>query len=252
MKTTSTKIVENIKTSKLPIQNFNSIRLSIDGDDLERRYWDLFIKDQFPSYESFWLKFVVPLTNRPDNINFKTDIELTKIGKSKLDLCIAQLNYSALLHLARCFEIIKTLEHNTGIEQSDLLVEGFTRLSGAQDNAFEMLERLNRPNCYEPFIKRKSELARKVWQQDKKQPLQHIRSYRNALVHGLKLPIIVDGNRLCMPDIGKEDKYLDWRLVTELTPEREEYKKDFISVLTILGNAWNQTIDYLENNWKSL
>lgn len=230
----------------------STYRLAIDGDDFERYYWDLFIKDQFPSYEKFWLNFVVPLTNRPYNIDFKTDAGLAKINKSTLDLCIAQLNYSVLGHLARCFEVLKTLRDNTGIEQADLLLEGITRLVGAQDNAFELLERLNRPNCYDPFVKRDSKVARERWQQDKKQPLQNIRNYRNSLVHGLQLPKIADGSRLCIPEIGKEDKYLDWRLITELSPEREEYKKDFISVLDILESTWNETIAYLENNWKNL
>ena len=102
-------------------------RLAIDGDYLERHYWGLFIKDQFPSYEKFWLDFVVPLTNRPYNIDFKTDAELTKIGKSALDLCIAQLNYSILRHLIRCFDIRNTLKEPTVIMyQLDLLVEGMT------------------------------------------------------------------------------------------------------------------------------
>ncbi len=230
----------------------STYRLAIDGDDLERHYWGLFVKDQFPSYERFWLKFVVLLTKRPDNIHFKTDEELAKMGKSRVDLCVAQLNYSVLMHLVRCFEVLKTLKDNTGIEQVDLLLEGITRLVGAQDNAFELLERLNRPSCYDPFVKRDSKVARERWQQDKKQPLQHIRDYRNTLVHGLQLPKIADGSRLCMPEIGKEDKYLDWRLITESSPDLEEYKREFISVLDILEGAWRETIDYLESNWKNL
>lgn len=227
-------------------------RLAIDGDDFERHYWGQFIKNQFPSYEAFWMKFVVPLTNRPYDINFKTDAELKKINKTKADLCVAQLNYSVLTHLSRCFEVLRILRDSTGMEQADLLLEGMTRLVGAQDNAFELLERLNRSCCYDPFDKNSSKLARERWQQDKKHPLQDLRSYRNALVHGLLLPRIIDGSRLCMPGIGKENLYLDWRLITELSSELEEYKKDFISVLNILESAWNKTIMYLENNWKNL
>lgn len=228
-------------------------RLAIDGDDFERYYWGLFIKDQFPSYETFWLKFVVPLTNRPDNIHFKTDVELAKINKSELDLCISQLNYSIFKNLARCFDVIRTLVGAKKMEQLDLLLEGFTRLVGAQDNAFELLERLKDPSKYKAFREKAGEKARgKKYVKGKGYPLQHIRDYRNSLVHGRVLPGIVDGDRLCLPDVGKTDQYLDWRLVTELSPEREEHKKDFISVLTILEKAWNETMGYLENNWKDL
>ena len=234
-------------------QEANSYRLAIDGDDLERHYWGLFVKDQFPSYEMFWLKFVVPLTNRPGNINFKTDTGLAKINKSKLDISIAQLNYSIFRHLMRCFDISIALEKSTGVEQQlNFLQEGIIRLVGAQDNAFELLERINKPCCYDPFSEKDGEIARKTWQQNKKYPLRDIRNYRNNLIHGRLLPGIIDGSRLCLPKIGKESKYLDWRLVTELSNKREEYKKDFISVLNILKGVWNETVSYLESNWKDL
>ena len=58
--------------------NYN---LENNGDLFEQAYWQFFIKDRFPNYEKFWLKYVVPLTNRPDNVHFKTDAELEKINK---------------------------------------------------------------------------------------------------------------------------------------------------------------------------
>ncbi len=225
-------------------------RLAIDGDDLEKHFWSLFIQNKFPSYETFWIKFVVPLTNRPSNINFKSDKEL-KGSETKLDICIAQLNYSILRHLMRTLELLKALENSVEIDQQlNLLQEGIIRLVGAQDNAFELLEKKKNHSKYEAF--KDSSKAREKWKRDTNSPLQHIRKYRNSLIHGRLLPGIMDGKRLCMPEIGKQDKYLDWRLVTELTLEREEYKKDFISVLTILKNAWDETIDYLEKNWQNL
>jgi len=231
----------------------STYRLAVDGDNLERHYWGLFIKDQFPSYERFWLKFVVPLTNRPTNIHFKTDEDLAKINKSKSDLCIAQLNYSIIRHLICCFDILISLRNGAGIgQQLDLLQEGITRLVGAQDNAFELLERLKNPNKYNAFLEDDGETACREWQKSQKYPLQNVRDYRNSLIHGRLLPGIIDGDRLCLPEIGKANSYLDWRLITELSPEREEYKKDFISVLNILKSAWNETIGYLENNWKNL
>lgn len=229
-------------------------RLAIDGDDFERRCWNLFVKDQFPSYERFWLKSVVSLTNRPNNVHFKTDTELAAIGKSESDLCVAQLNYSILRHLMRCFETLKILETPSGVDQQlNLLQEGMARLVGAQDNAFELLERVTKnPSIYKAF--QDSGKAREKWKEDNNSPLQHIRKYRNSLVHGRLLPGIMDEVRLCLPNIGKESLYLDWRIITDLSnnPRREKAKEDFFSVLDILERAWNETIIYLENNWKSL
>ncbi|HEY5587869.1 MAG TPA: hypothetical protein VIK86_02820 [Candidatus Paceibacterota bacterium] len=227
-------------------------KLSTDGDPFERNYWNLFIKDKFPSYEKFWLKFVVPLTNRPGNGDFKTDNELAKIHKSTSDICIAQLNYSILRHLAQCWHILRDLKDNTGLEQIDLLTEGFTRLVGAQDNAFEIMERLGNQLKYGPFLEKDGKIARDKYKKNNNYPLQHIRSYRNSLLHGRLLPGIIDGTRFCLPDIDKEALYLDWRLVTQLSPERENYKKDFISVLTILETAWQETTNYLEGKWGNL
>ena len=228
-------------------------RLAIDGDDLERYYWGLFIKDQFPSYEIFWLKFVVPLTNRPNDIHFKNNSELVKIGKSESDICIAQLNYSIFRHLIRCFEIRKIIDNTSRINQLDLILEGMTRLVGCHDIAFELLERLANPADYKPFIMKSGKNAKEKWQKDNRYPLKLIRDYRNNLVHGRLPSSIIDGSRLCLPAIGKESQYLDWRKTTDFNnPKREKYKKDFPHASDILENAWNETIGYLENNWKNL
>jgi len=108
--------------------NTSTYRLAIDGDNLEKHYWGQFIQDQFPSYEVFWLKFIVPLTNRPTDIHFKNNSELSKIEKSESDVCIAQLNYSILRHLIRCFEIRKAINTSHWVNQFDLILEGMTRL----------------------------------------------------------------------------------------------------------------------------
>lgn len=231
-------------------------RLATDGDQLEKDYWSLFIENEFPSYEKFWLKFVAPLTNRPDNINFKTNEELAVWDKSEADLCVAQLNYSILRHLIRCFRVKELLTNTVGMDkidqQLDLLIEGLARLVGAQDNAFELLERIKNPNNYSPFAEKTGKEAREKWKKSNDFPLQPIRDYRNSLVHGRLLPGIIDGQRLCLPAIGKVESYLDWRLITQPSSQAEEYKRDFISALNILESTWKETINYLENNWKNL
>ena len=47
------------------------ITLETGGDQFERDFWPLFIRDQFPSYETFWQKFVFPL-RQEGSINFKS------------------------------------------------------------------------------------------------------------------------------------------------------------------------------------
>ena len=229
-------------------------RLAINGDDLERQYWYLFIKDHFPSYETFWLKFVVPLTNRPVNIHFKNNLELKRIGKSESDIRIAQLSYSIFRHLIRCFEIKKLIDNSDCVNQSDLILEGMTRLVGCYDISFELTDSLANPNEYKAFDIWSSRKAVKRRKKIKKDTfVESIRQYRNQLVHGRMLPGIPWEGKLCLPDIGKEPEYLDWRKITDLNdPKREKYKKDFPSISTIFNKAWQYTLNYLDNNWKNL
>jgi hypothetical protein len=76
-----------------------------DGDDLEKTCFPLFLRDEFPSYETFWQQKVVPLTNRPENIYFKSNQDLAAISKGQKDICIAQLNYSVLNHLYAVYRL---------------------------------------------------------------------------------------------------------------------------------------------------
>ncbi|MBI5421018.1 MAG: hypothetical protein HZA35_01760 [Parcubacteria group bacterium] len=233
--------------------DISTLRLATDGDDFERTYWDLFIKDQFPSYETFWLKFVVPITNRSKNVHFKDNLELAKIGKSESDVCIGQFNYSILRHLIRCFEIRKVIDDSSWIDQFDLTLEGMTRLASCHDIACELLERLKNPTVYEAFTIESGKKVKAKLRKDDKNPLKLIKDYRNNLVHGRLPPSIVDGSRLCLPDIGKEFLYLDWRKTTDFhNLKLEEYKENFFHASSVLERAWNETAGYLENNWKNL
>lgn len=221
-----------------------------DGDGIEKKYWKKFIQEQFPSYEKFWIKYVTPLTNRPDNIHFKTDEELRKIDKSAKDICIAQLHYSVLKHLARVFDIKNTQNINL-----DDLTEGIVRLCGSIDIAFEILERYNNPIKYDPWLDKKEgkilggKEARDNWQKKNKLPLQTIRNYRNHLIHGRMLPGI-KGSIYYLPKIGLERKYFDWRLITDPQNNPGLNVQDLMSANDILNQAWKDTIEYFEIKWK--
>ena len=74
------------------------MRLSKHGDPHEKRYWDSFIAECFPSYEAFWRAHVAPLTRRsidPDDIGFLSREDLAK--RADEDIAVAQL-HSTLRH----------------------------------------------------------------------------------------------------------------------------------------------------------
>lgn len=229
----------------------NGITLQNNGDSIEIRYHSLFLANEFPSYERFWLHFVVPMTNRPENIHLKSDQELAAIGRGDHDLCVSQLHYSVVSHLARAFDIktLRPLNING-------LIEGMVRLVGAQDVAFELLGRYLNPGTYDPWLSagkkgfKGSREARRFWQDKEKYPLQDIRNYRNHLVHGRIIPSII--NEDCyVPRIGVEDNYFDWRLITNNPNIGKLIGVDFFRSNEVLEDAWVQTINYIEMNWRN-
>ncbi len=79
------------------------------GDRFERLWWPLLEKD-FPQYERFWLKHIIPLTNRidpdidandPKWIGFRDDDNIKPEIES-----MAMAHYSVFYHLARATLII--------------------------------------------------------------------------------------------------------------------------------------------------
>jgi hypothetical protein len=221
------------------------------GDDLEQQYYDLFLHPEFPAYEEFWSAFVTPLTNRPNDVQFKTDTELAAISRSPEDICISQLHYSVFRHLVRAYDI-----RTAPPVSVDGLYTGIAALVGAQDTAFEILERFCHRGQYDPWLDRRrvkggpvgGQEAQKAWKVHDKYPLQDIRDYRNNLMHGRTMPgILVNGSHR-VPVIGHELQYLDWRRITAVAPNALPLH-DFAAPGEILNDAWDRTIAYIQAKW---
>jgi hypothetical protein len=226
------------------------------GDGREQAYYDRFIAKEFPSYEIFWQKAVTPLTYRSKdlkNIHVMTDAELQAVGKGAHHICLSQLHYSILLHLIRVYD----LKSNSHIGL-DHLVFGMSAIIGGQDIAFELLQRFKNPTTYDPWLDKRrggkpgGREAQADWKAANNYPLQHLRDYRNNLVHGRMTPSIINGmgGEFYFPQIGKELSYFDWRKVTS-PPKGILPIADFATARDILNSAWKETLIYFETNWKS-
>jgi hypothetical protein len=222
-----------------------------DGDGDEKAYYGMFLLGEFPAYEQFWSAFVTPLTNRPNDIQGKTDAQLAAIGRSPEDICISQLHYSVFRHLVRAYDIRVAPPVSV-----DGLYTGISALVGAQDTAFELLERFRHPGKYDPWVDRNrvkggpmgGQEAQKAWKKHDKYPLQDIRDYRNNLMHGRTMPGIFVNGSPRVPAIGHELQYLDWRQITALAPNVLPLH-DFAEPSDILNDAWNRTIAYIQAKW---
>lgn len=220
-----------------------------DGDRLEQTNYRLFIEREFPSYETFWINNIVSLTNRPADILFKTDAELSVGGKTQEDICIAQLHYTVLNHLARVYEFrqIKPLNFNQ-------FTESIVRLSSATDVADELLGRYTNKGIADPWNETAGRNARNKWRSAHKE-LQHIRDYRNKLVHGRIPPSIEvttsSGTEYHVVKIIRVKNYIDWRKIFNV-PESEWTKVavDFDSTNNILDFVWNEVLIYVEEMWQ--
>jgi hypothetical protein len=217
--------------------------LARHGDDLERQCWSAFLAVQWPSYERFWQRYVTPLTDRPTSVHFRSAADLRAIGLTDQDVCCAQLHYSILGNLSRTFQF----RHVPQLTP-DLLTEALARLVGAQDVAFELLERRRDPSAYDPWLESAGRKARTKWQEANDRPLQEVRDYRNHLVHGRLTPTVFV-NEPYVPRLGRQAAYLDWREVTRGPASEEQVGLDLVPCRVVLDEAWFKTISHLEAEW---
>lgn len=226
-------------------------RLAAHGDGLEQEAWGLFLANEFPSYEIFWQRYVVPVTNRPavapagavpQHLRFKMDSDDHQV-------CVAQLHYSVLWHLSVAWRL-KSLPFLDINGVANCIV----RLNSALDIAEELLQRHARPGYYDPWSEERGEAARRTWRDDHppdKARLRALRDYRNHLIHG-RIPMTISINGVFrVPRIGKERLYLDWRkaILASLDPATAA---DFATPHEVVGGAWQEVTDFLESRWQSV
>jgi hypothetical protein len=216
------------------------------GDAAERVAWQRYLATGFPAYQRFWQERIVELTGRPAHIYFKTDAELSLIGRGHDDLCLAQLHYTVLTHLEAAWALID----RPAMCQVDF-THAIIRLSSVTDVADEFLERLTQlPGTYKSWSEEDGQAARIEWRKRGHRELQPLRSYRNRLVHGRVFMNVVDAGTgaILAPRIGLETGHIDWRLIQrEFDPA--QVLRDYAPLPQILVGAWGDVLNYLQANW---
>jgi hypothetical protein len=235
-----------------------------NGDNNEREAYPLFIKDRFPSYEIFWQKFIVQLTNRVENhndINLTIDSKLIarfpleSIEKIHERMAISQLHYSALIMLLKAYKQIAPASKNL-----DSLENCFSHLYSALDISAELFARYERlknnlpitDDSFDPITSvDQSKKIRRDWQRNKyPADIEDIRHYRNMMLHGQMFACSAtpEAGFLSLPNVGKMENYLDWRTVFE--SYRTGHTQDFMWSKDIAEKSFDIVVDFLEQEWK--
>lgn len=207
-----------------------------NGDNLEQKYWDLFIKKEFPSYKTYWDKYVEPLRS-DSSIHISDDADAD-------DTYNAQLHYSVLFHLAAAYNIIQQPE----IEREDFS-QAIISLCSSLDIADELISRSLRK--YKSFDRDDSRKAQFDGRDDTA-PVQLLRDYRNALAHAVLVPMKIKygtKQHKSVPKLDKINDYLDWRSVTNRS--WSDTSPDFSMIKDLLSESWEITLTYLEDRWQN-
>lgn len=238
-------------------------RLPIDqhGDPEEKRAYNMFLQKKWPNYELFWRKFVVGLTNRPQNISFKDDGALIadfpgdSIIKIHERLYIAQLHYSVLRFL------LTAHDSGPGASKSYLdFSQVLSALYSAIDISSELVARYSKfqnndaPtfDAFDPQSIDESIRVRKKWENKNPYPadIENIRDYRNILIHGR---IVFWGQThtgfLILPPIGYPQNSLDWRVANSNLQSASF--GGYIYSHHLVEHALDVVLKYLNDLWKS-
>jgi len=109
-------------------------RLVIDGDDMEKVAWGLFVQSKFPNYEIFWQKFVVPRTKRSSGQGI-----MASKGIPSEEKIISMLHYSILNNMYLYYAYFNQI--NDVINGANVFEFLYIKLSSIIDMTEEFLYR---------------------------------------------------------------------------------------------------------------
>ena len=256
------------------------------GDKIEKLGWPLFGRDKFSNYEAFWQNFVVPRTNRNQDIHFASDT-------AQKDREIASIHY-AIFH--SFYAIYDWLDSKVqSVEDEDKSFEySSMKLSNVCDLVEELLfkllivtgkldesDQLVQAALQEPALNKKIAELNKLTPEKLMKDLQlsgtssiriinrtgiiskkfnlesylsqsgGIRAYRNVIVHSWQ-SFKIDNK---VPKVSYVKKYQDWLSVTDVVKSNDTQAKmkmvddEFVPMRTLIAEQADKLILVINKLW---
>lgn len=231
--------------------NLDNFNLISHGDRREQE-WGSLVLQRFPAYETFWRRYIVPLTNRIDpDSSFSRDrdswIRLRDKVRSACEK-MAMHNYSVFYYLARA-----TTRIHSG--QGEFPEDIFSLLDACGDNALAFCKTvraiLDDFGAFVDFLpKQKDELcsAREL-SKDKifRGGFVEVQEYRDTILHNPVLGRGIQVSREFLPKREFLEKVrLSWREAACLKPE------ELVDSEQLFSRLLDETSMFLQETWGRL
>jgi hypothetical protein len=215
-------------------ENLDKFSLLEHGDSFEKNWWHLLSQD-FPAYEVFWHRYVVPLTNRIDRGVAADSPESikTRVGVSPRYEKMAMAHYSVFYYLARATQMTSDGEI--------YLEDPFYLLDSCADNIHlffcSMREIIKDLGGAMPALP-------KQHPKDYPPAFKTIQAYRDAMLHNPVLGRLTKDGAAFLPGENhlKQIKW-SWRKLASLP------MGDFVNARDLLRNVRVEVAGYVQTKW---
>ncbi len=256
------------------------------GDKIEKLGWPLFGKDKFPNYEVFWQNFVVPRTNRNQDIHIASDTAQKDREIASIHYAIFHSFYVIYYWLAskvqsvededKFFEyssmklsnvcdlveelLFKLLIATGNLDENDLLIQSAFQKPALNKKIAE-IKKLTPEKVMNDLqlsgtssiriTNRTNIISKKFSLKPYLSQSGGIRAYRNVIVHSWQ-SFKIDNN---VPKISYVKKYQDWLLVTDMVKSNDTQAKlkmvedEFIPMRTLIAEQADKLIAVVNELW---
>lgn len=231
--------------------NLDKFNLSQHGDYWEQHWAQLVLRD-FPAYEIFWRRYVVPLTNRIDAAIPASDRGRWIRLRLPIDeLCerMAMQHYSVFYYLARATENIHAKESCPFPE------DAFTLLDACGDNVRSFFASVKEflGDFSQPIVKLPADKKRLCSDGDLSKPdirrggFVAVQKYRDIILHNPVLGRAMDRSRTSLPRQEVLERIKSsWRNAERLVPS------ELIDSRELLLHLHGEIASFLQQKWVAI